>query len=154
SRAPIFIVGLPRSGSTLLEQILASHSRVEGTMELPNIITIVHQLDDLAGNRDGYPETLAGRPSAQLSSLGERYPEETAPLRTGREHFTDKLPHNFSPVGLIQAILPNAKITDARRHPMDACFSTFKQHFFAGQTFSYSLEDLGRYYRCYLSLMD
>ena len=154
SRAPIFIVGLPRSGSTLLEQILASHSLVEGTMELPNIITIVHQLDDLAGNRDGYPETLARLPSAQLSALGERYLEETAPLRTGREHFTDKLPNNFSHVGLIQTILPNATIIDARRHPMDACFSTFKQHFFAGQTFSYSLEDLGRYYRCYLSLMD
>ncbi len=154
SRAPIFIVGLPRSGSTLLEQILASHSRVEGTMELPNIITFVHQFDDLGGNRDGYPNTLKGVPSAQLSALGGRYLEETAPLRIGREHFIDKLPNNFSHIGLIQTILPHATIIDARRHPMDACFSTFKQHFAAGQTFSYSLDDLGRYYRCYLSLMD
>ena len=148
SAAPIFIVGLPRSGSTLLEQILASHSRVEGTMELPNIITFVHQFDDMAANRDAYPEILGQIPPAQLSALGTRYLEETAPLRTGREHFTDKLPNNFSHVGLIHAILPHATIIDARRHPMDACFSTFKQHFAAGQTFSYSLEDLGRYYRC------
>jgi tetratricopeptide (TPR) repeat protein len=154
SPAPIFIVGLPRSGSTLLEQILASHSRVEGTMELPNIITFVHQFDDMAANRDAYPEILGDIPPAQLTALGTRYLEETAPLRTGREHFTDKLPNNFSHVGLIQAILPHATIIDARRHPMDACFSTFKQHFAAGQTFSYSLEDLGRYYRSYLSLMD
>ena len=101
-----------------------------------------------------YPEILRQIPPAQLSALGTRYLEETAPLRTGREHFTDKLPNNFSHVGLIQAILPHATIIDARRHPMDACFSTFKQHFAAGQTFSYDLEDLGRYYRCYLSLMD
>ena len=89
-----------------------------------------------------------------LAALGSRYLEETAPLRTGREHFTDKLPNNFSHVGLIHAILPHATIIDARRHPMDCCFSTFKQHFAEGQTFSYDLEDLGRYYRCYLSLMD
>ena len=106
------------------------------------------------GNRDGYPETLKGVSSAELSALGERYLEETAPLRIGREHFIDKLPNNFSHIGLIQTILPHATIIDARRHPMDACFSTFKQHFAAGQTFSYSLDDLGRYYRCYLSLMD
>ena len=154
SRAPIFIVGLPRSGSTLLEQILASHSRVEGTMELPNIITFVHQFDDLGGKRDGYPDTLKDVSSAELSALGERYLEETAPLRIGREHFIDKLPNNFSHIGFIQTILPHATIIDARRHPMDTCFSTFKQHFAAGQTFSYSLDDLGRYYRCYLSLMD
>ena len=155
SRAPVFIVGLPRSGSTLLEQILASHSRVEGTMELPNIITYVHQLDDLAANRDGYPQTLNDIPPAQLGLLGSRYLEDTAPLRAAqREHFTDKLPNNFSHIGFIHAILPHATVIDARRHPMDACFSTFKQHFAAGQTFSYSLEDLGRYYRCYLSLMD
>jgi tetratricopeptide (TPR) repeat protein len=154
SRAPIFIVGLPRSGSTLVEQILASHSRVEGTMELPNILNIVAQLDDLAARREGYPETLGAVPAAQLTALGSRYLEETAPLRSGREHFTDKLPNNFSHVGLIHAILPGAIIIDARRHPLDACFSTFKQHFAEGQTFSYDLEDLGRYYRCYLALMD
>jgi tetratricopeptide (TPR) repeat protein len=153
-RAPIFIVGLPRSGSTLVEQILASHSRVEGTMELPNIINITRQFDDMAAARDGYPETVGAAPIGLLTALGNRYLQETAPLRTGRQHFTDKLPNNFSHVGLIQAILPQATIIDARRHPMDCCFSTFKQHFAEGQTFSYDLEDLGRYYRCYLSLMD
>jgi tetratricopeptide (TPR) repeat protein len=154
SPAPIFIVGLPRSGSTLLEQILASHSQVEGTMELPNILNLVAQFDDLAPGRDGYPETVGRASFAQLAALGRRYLEETAPLRTGRAHFTDKLPNNFSHVGLISAILPRARVIDARRHPMDACFSTFKQNFAEGQTFSYDLTDLGRYYRCYLSLMD
>lgn len=154
SAAPIFIVGLPRSGSTLVEQILASHSRVEGTMELPNIINIAHQFDDMAPDRDGYPETVGTAPAGVLTALGSRYLEETRPLRTGREHFTDKLPNNFSHIGLIHAILPHCTIIDARRHPMDSCFSTFKQHFAEGQTFSYDLSDLGRYYRCYLSLMD
>jgi tetratricopeptide (TPR) repeat protein len=154
SPAPIFIVGLPRSGSTLLEQILASHSQVEGTMELPNMIIMVGQFEDLTATRDGYPDTVAGASLAQLTALGRRYLEETALLRSGREHFTDKLPNNFSHIGLIHAILPKATIIDARRHPMDACFSTFKQHFAEGQTFSYDLADLGRYYRSYLSLMD
>jgi tetratricopeptide (TPR) repeat protein len=154
STAPIFIVGLPRSGSTLVEQILASHSRVEGTMELPNVISITHQFDDMVASRDGYPETIGNVPVGLLAALGSRYLDETAPLRTGSEHFTDKLPNNFSHVGLIHAILPHATIIDARRHPMDCCFSTFRQHFAEGQTFSYDLEDLGRYYRCYLSLMD
>lgn len=154
SGAPIFIVGLPRSGSTLVEQILASHSRVEGTMELPNIITIAHEFEDMAADRDGYPESVGTIAAAQFTAFGSRYLEETAPLRSGREHFTDKLPNNFSHVGLIHTILPHASIIDARRHPMDSCFSTFKQHFAEGQTFSYDLQDLGRYYRCYLSLMD
>ena len=155
SPAPIFIVGLPRSGSTLIEQILASHSRVEGTMELPNILNLVAQFDDLAATRDGYPETLGPATPAQLTALGGRYLEETAPLlRSGRDHFTDKMPNNFSHVGLIHAILPQATVIDARRHPLDACFSTFKQHFAEGQGFSNDLEDLGRYYRCYLALMD
>jgi hypothetical protein len=137
-----------------VEQILASHSRVEGTMELPNIINITHQFDDMLASRDGYPETVGTAPPGLLTALGSRYLEETAPLRTAREHFTDKLPNNFSHVGLIHSILPHATIIDARRHPMDCCFSTFKQHFAEGQTFSYDLNDLGRYYRCYLSLMD
>jgi tetratricopeptide (TPR) repeat protein len=154
SPAPIFIVGLPRSGSTLIEQILASHSRVEGTMELPNIITITHQFEDMEAGRDGYPETVGTAPPGLFAALGNRYLEETAPLRGGRERFTDKLPNNFSHVGLIHAILPQATIIDARRHPMDTCFSVFKQHFAEGQTFGYDLEDLGRYYRCYLALMD
>src|SRR2546430_13815492 len=104
--------------------------------------------------RSGYPESVGSVSEAQLSALGRRYIEETAPLRRGRERFTDKLPNNFSHVGLIHAILPGATIIDARVHPMDSCFSTFKQHFAEGQTFSYDLQDLGRYYRCYLALMD
>jgi tetratricopeptide (TPR) repeat protein len=154
SPGPIFIVGLPRSGSTLIEQILASHSQVEGTMELPNILIITRELDALAPDRNGYPETLRRLPDAQLTALGSRYLAQTAPLRHGHEHFTDKLPNNFSHIGLIHAILPRAILIDARRHPMDACFSTFKQHFAQGQTFSYDLGDLGRYYRCYLAMMD
>jgi len=154
SAAPIFIVGLPRSGSTLIEQILASHSRVEGTMELPNIITLVHQFDDMVPGRNGYPETVGRIPPGQFAALGARYLEDTAALRTGRDRFTDKMPNNFSHVGLIRAILPNATVIDARRHPLDACFSTFKQHFAQGQAFSYDLRDLGRYYRAYLALMD
>jgi tetratricopeptide (TPR) repeat protein len=154
SAAPIFIVGLPRSGSTLVEQILASHSQVEGTMELPNILNIVRDLDDLGAGRDGYPERIATLAEERFASFGARYLEETAALREGRVHFTDKLPNNFSHVGLIQLILPNAIIIDARRHPMDCCFSTYKQHFAEGQTFSYDLGDLGRYYREYLALMD
>jgi tetratricopeptide (TPR) repeat protein len=153
--APIFIVGLPRSGSTLIEQILASHSRVEGTMELPNIVNIVGELDDMGAARDGYPESVARVSAAQLAALGRRYLAETSPLRRGgRERFTDKLPNNFSHIGLIHVMLPNATIIDARRHPMDACFSTFRQYFAQGQVFSYDLNILGRYYRSYLSLMD
>jgi tetratricopeptide (TPR) repeat protein len=154
SNAPIFIVGLPRSGSTLVEQILASHSLVEGTMELPNVLNLVREFDDLSPARDGYPESVRAAAAAQLRTLGNRYIEETAPLRVGRPHFTDKLPNNFSHIGLIHAILPQAIVIDARRHPMDSCLSTFKQHFAEGQTFSYDLDDLGRYYRCYLALMD
>jgi tetratricopeptide (TPR) repeat protein len=153
-RAPIFIVGLPRSGSTLVEQILASHPRVEGTMELPNILRVVHEFDDLSETRDGYPETVRGATSEQLTALGTRYLAQVAPLRQGRERLTDKLPNNFSHIGLIHVMLPHATIIDARRHPMDSCFSTFKQHFAEGQTFSYDLGVLGRYYRSYLSLMD
>jgi tetratricopeptide (TPR) repeat protein len=154
SGAPIFIVGLPRSGSTLIEQILASHSRVEGTMELPNILNVVREFDHAVPNRDGYPETVRSATVERLRTLGARYLAETAPLRLGRDRFTDKLPNNFSHVGLIHSILPRATIIDARRHPMDSCFSTFKQHFAEGQTFSYNLDHLGCYYRCYLSLMD
>lgn len=123
-------------------------------MELPNILNIVAQFDDLLASRDGYPETVGRASAAQLRGLGERYLAETAPLRSGLAYFTDKLPNNFSHIGLIHAILPNAKIIDARRHPMDACFSTFKQYFAEGQTFSYDLEDLGRYYCSYVALMD
>jgi tetratricopeptide (TPR) repeat protein len=152
--APIFVVGLPRSGSTLVEQILASHSSVEGTFELPNVLTIVRELDHANPEHDAYPERVNSIPLAQFALLGRRYIEETAPLRSGRRHFIDKMPNNFSHVGLIHSMLPDAIIIDVRRHPMDSCFSTYKQHFAEGQSFSYDLDDLGRYYRCYLSLMD
>jgi tetratricopeptide (TPR) repeat protein len=152
--APIFIVGLPRSGSTLVEQILASHSRVEGTMELHNILAMVRELDHRQADRDGYPESIGPLGTAELTALGQRYIEETRAVRTGKPRFIDKMPNNFSHVGLIHAILPAARIVDVRRHPMDACFSNYKQYFAQGQSFSYDLGDLGRYYRCYLALMD
>jgi tetratricopeptide (TPR) repeat protein len=151
---PIFIVGLPRSGSTLVEQILASHSQVEGTMELPNVPTMVREFDHIDGRADGYPEKVRDVPAETFAALGRRYLDETRPIRAGQPRFIDKMPNNFSHVALIHSILPSATIIDVRRHPMDSCFSTYKQHFAEGQSFSYDLEDLGRYYRCYLSLMD
>jgi tetratricopeptide (TPR) repeat protein len=152
--APVFILGLPRSGSTLIEQILASHSQIEGTMELHNVLAMVREFDHVGADRDGYPESVRALSADELTGLGRRYIEETRALRTGKPRFIDKMPNNFSHVGLIHAILPNARIIDARRHPMDACFSNYKQHFAHGQSFSYDLTDLGRYYRCYLALMD
>jgi outer membrane receptor protein involved in Fe transport/tetratricopeptide (TPR) repeat protein len=152
--SPIFIVGLPRSGSTLVEQILASHSAVEGTMELPNIPAYVHELDALGADHDAYPDSACAAPPAVFGALGRRYVAETRPLRTGRLHFIDKMPNNFVHVGLIHAMLPDAVVIDVRRHPMDACLSCYRQHFAAGQAFSYDLAGLGRYYRQYLSVMD
>jgi hypothetical protein len=114
----------------------------------------VREFDHADAVHDAYPEIVCTAPAEHLGNLGRRYIEETAPLRGARPHFIDKMPNNFSHVGLIQAILPRAVIVDVRRHPMDACFSTYKQHFAEGQSFSYDLEDLGRYYRCYLNLMD
>jgi len=153
---PIFIVGLPRSGSTLIEQMLASHSAVEGTMELSDIGLIAKALT--GSQADGaplqYPNTLAGLGADQLRALGEQFLADTRVHRPkGRAFFTDKMPSNFQHIGLIQLILPNAKIIDARRHPLGACFSAFKQHFAMGQNFSYDLTDLGRYYRDYVELM-
>lgn len=152
--SPIFIIGLPRSGSTLVEQILASHSCIEGTMELPNILTYVREFEQLSADGDAYPESLRAAPRAVLEALGRRYLEETRPLRRGRARFIDKLPNNFSHIGLIHAMLPHATIIDVRRHPMDAGLSCFKQCFAAGQTFTYDLAGLGRYYRQYLAVMD
>jgi predicted Zn-dependent protease len=153
---PIFILGLPRSGSTLIEQILASHSMVEGTMELPDIPMIARELAARDGNEaDGrFFEAVAALTPAELRELGERYLARTrAVRRSGTPFFVDKMPNNCLYVGLIQLMLPNARIIDARRHPLGCCLSCFKQHFARGQSFTYDLEDLGRYYRDYVALM-
>ena len=148
---PIFIVGLPRAGSTLIEQILASHSQVEGTMELPDIPAIAKSL---AQSGQTYLEGVDQLTAAQCTALGERYLAQTrVQRRTAAPFFIDKMPNNFAHLGLIHLLLPNAKIIDARRHPLGCCFSGFKQHFARGQNFSYSQEDLGRYYRDYVELM-
>ncbi|HEX4181025.1 MAG TPA: sulfotransferase [Caulobacteraceae bacterium] len=145
---PIFIVGLPRSGSTLIEQILASHSAVEGTMELPDIGFIAR------GMGDGYPDALADLGAGRVAALGDGFIAATRGHRKlGRRLFIDKMPNNFHHLGLIHLILPGARIIDARRHPLGSCFSAFKQHFAQGQPFSYDLTDLGRYYRDYVELM-
>jgi tetratricopeptide (TPR) repeat protein len=153
---PIFIVGLPRSGSTLLEQILSSHSQVEGTMELPDVIGIARELGGRRGKaqESKYPEILATMGAADLAALGARYLEQTRVQRkTTSPFFIDKMPNNFAHVGLIHLMLPNAKIVDARRHPLACCFSAFKQHFARGQHFTFDLADIGRYYRDYVELM-
>ena len=153
---PIFIVGLPRAGSTLVEQILSSHSQVEGTMELPDIAAIVQGLTRHGGDTEGarYPEVVASLGRDELRALGEQYLARTRIQRKrGTPFFVDKMPNNWAYVGLIALMLPNAKIIDARRHPLSCCFSGFKQHFARGQHFSYSLEDIGRYYRDYATLM-
>jgi hypothetical protein len=146
---------MPRAGSTLLEQILASHSKVEGTMELPDIMAIARRLTSARAHdgESGYPAALSTLTSADLEALGSLYLERTAIVRSGAPHFIDKMPNNFAYVGLIHLILPNAKILDARRHSMACCFSVFKQLFAHGQAFSYSLEEIGRYYRDYVDLM-
>ena len=154
---PIFIVGLPRAGSTLLEQILASHSQVEGTMELAEIPRLALHLSGREGNtqESAYPGVLADLPPERFRELGEKYLADTRVLRSGgKPHFIDKMPNNFRHVGLLHLMLPNARIIDARREPMACCFSNFKQLFASGQEFTYSLEDIGRYYRAYLRLMD
>lgn len=144
--APIFIVGMPRAGSTLVEQILASHSQVEGTSELPDIPVLARV--------DGYPASVADLSAEALRDLGERYLERTrVQRRTGRPMFVDKLPNNWAHVPFIHLILPSAIIIDARRHPLACCWSNYKQHFARGQAFAYDLSDLGRYYADYVRLM-
>ncbi len=153
---PIFILGLPRAGSTLLEQILASHSQVDGTLELPNILSLSHKLrrGDQIGATSLYPGVLTELDEAELRAYGEQYINDTRIHRQSAPYFIDKMPNNFRHIGLIKLILPNAKIIDARRHPMSCCFSGYKQLFAEGQEFSYSLEDIGRYYRDYVDLMN
>jgi predicted Zn-dependent protease len=153
---PIFIVGLPRSGSTLVEQILSSHSSIEGTMELSDIMSLAQRLGGKhkKDERSAYPETLATLARDEMAALGREYLDRTRIQRhLGRPFFIDKMPNNFMHVGFIHLILPNAKIIDARRHPLSCCLSNFKQHFARGQNFTYSLTDIGRYYFDYVELM-
>jgi len=153
---PIFIVGLPRAGSTLVEQILASHSQVEGTQELPDIIALARRLGGKArkASESQYPEVLADLGPRELTALGEEYMARAEPHRKlGRPFFIDKMPNNWAHLGLIHLALPNAKIIDARRHPLGCCFSGFKQHFARGQGFTYDLSDLGRYYAAYVDYL-
>ncbi len=153
---PIFIVGLPRAGSTLLEQILSSHSEVDGTLELPNILSLSQRLRRRARQEGAteYPGILNELSDEECDAFGREYIDDTRIHRQGAPFFIDKMPNNFRHIGLIQLILPNAKIIDARRHPMACCFSGYKQLFAEGQEFTYDLADAGRYYRDYVELMD
>ena len=156
SSEPIFVLGLPRAGSTLIEQILASHSMVEGTNELPNIISIAHKLNQRrVQNKDSkYPDILLSMSSPDLKNLGAKYIDDAKVFRTGKEYFIDKMPNNFRHIGLIKLILPNAKIIDIRRNSMSCCFSCYKQLFAEGQEFTYDFNDLATYYNGYVELMD
>ncbi|MGB2480186.1 MAG: tetratricopeptide repeat-containing sulfotransferase family protein [Pseudomonadales bacterium] len=152
---PIFVVGLPRAGSTLLEQILASHPLVDGTQELPNIAAFAFELDGRRRLQDDpqYPACLSSISDEALRDMGQKYLDDTRIHRGNAPFFIDKMPNNFRHIGLIKLILPNAKIIDARRHPLACCFSGFKQLFASGQEFSYGLEDIGHYYQDYIDLM-
>ena len=156
SNEPVFIVGLPRAGSTLLEQILASHPMVDGTIELPDIMSQAqklggrHKIDE----ESRYPPILETLDQQQFERFGNQYLKSTRVYRKDGIYFTDKMPNNFRHIGLIQLMFPNCKIVDARRHPMACCFSNFKQLFGDGQEFSYGLEEVGRYYSGYVELMD
>ena len=152
--APIFIVGLPRAGSTLLEQILASHSQIEGTSELPHIMAFARRLSGNKRAAPEYPANLQSLDVATLTALGNEFIKETQIHRTGTPYFIDKMPNNFRHLGLIKKILPHAKIIDARREPMACCFSGYKQLFAEGQEFSYRQTDIARYYDDYIRLMD
>jgi tetratricopeptide (TPR) repeat protein len=154
STAPIFIVGLPRSGSTLIEQILASHSQVEGTAELPVLMRLAYSIGRYRPDHNGYPESVVDLRGKDLKAYGRQYLDEARSYRvTDRPYFTDKLPNNFSHVGLLHLILPNARIINARRHPFDTCLGGYKQLFGKGQTFTYDMVDLSAYYRQYHETM-
>jgi tetratricopeptide (TPR) repeat protein len=156
SREPIFILGMPRAGSTLLEQILASHSQVEGTQELANVPRAVLDLQgyDPDLNDPRYPKCLLEMPAEAFQSLGDKYLADTRIYRTDKPRFIDKMPNNFRHIGLIHLMLPNARIIDARREPMACCFGNLKQLYARGQEFAYSIDDIARYYRTYLELME
>jgi tetratricopeptide (TPR) repeat protein len=156
SNEPIFILGLPRVGSTLVEQILASHSMVDATNELPNILATAHKLN-LRRAQDSssrYPDILLSLSAPQLKLIGENYISDSEIFRSGSQYFIDKMPNNFRHIGLIKLILPNAKIIDIRRNSMSACFSCYKQLFAEGQEFTYSQKRLALYYNNYVELMD
>jgi tetratricopeptide (TPR) repeat protein len=152
---PIFILGLPRAGSTLLEQILASHSQVDGTMELHELLGLAQRLRGRSTGEDSaYPSILHELDDSYYARFGQKFIADTRVYRGQAPFFIDKMPNNFLHIGLIRLILPNAKVIDARRHPMACCFSGFKQLFGEGQDFTYGLEAIGRYYADYVRLMD
>jgi tetratricopeptide (TPR) repeat protein len=153
TKDPIFILGLPRSGSTLIEQILSSHSLIEGTQELPNIMGISREIKSMDIDKK-YPSNIKLLNDDDFYNYGLKYINETKWTRSDKPYFIDKMPNNYIHIGLIKLILPNAKIIDARRNPMDACFSCFKQYFARGQHFTYDLDDIARYYKDYERLMD
>ena len=156
TRDPVFILGLPRAGSTLIEQILASHSMIDGTLELPNILSMAQSLrgDDIYGKEGNYPKSMESLTLEQRGNFGKSFIEETRMHRKDAPMFTDKMPNNFRHIGLIHLIMPNAKIIDARRYPLDCCFSMFKQLFAQGQEFTYGLREAGSYYKSYVKLMN
>ena len=152
--APILIVGLPRSGSTLIEQILASHSMVEGTMELPDLARTIGELSKRAPGKSEYPEAARPLDEAAVRALGQGYLDSTMRYRTPLPRFIDKMPNNFASIGFLRLILPNAKVINARRHPLDSCLGSYKQLFFKGQSFTYDPFELGHYYLQYQRIMD
>ena len=153
-KSPILIVGLPRSGSTLIEQIVASHSQVEGTHELHDLPQLVDALNKKNANGLHFPDNIPDFNPQAWSRLGDQYLERTLKYRSGAPRFIDKNPNNFIYIGLLHLMLPNAKIINARRHPLDSCFGSYKQLFASGQPFSYDLTELGEYYLQYQTLMD
>ena len=156
TKDPIFILGLPRAGSTLIEQILASHSMIDGTLELPNILSMAQSLrgDDIYGKEGNYPKSMENLSPEKRIAMGEKFISDTSMHRNEAPRFTDKMPNNFRHIGLIHLIMPNAKIIDARRYPLDCCFSMFKQLFAQGQEFTYGLTEAGSYYKSYIKLMN
>ena len=156
TKDPIFILGLPRAGSTLIEQILASHSMIDGTLELPNILSMAQSLrgDDIYGKEGNYPKSMENLSLEKRIAMGEKFISDTSMHRNKAPRFTDKMPNNFRHIGLIHLIMPNAKIIDARRYPLDCCFSMFKQLFAQGQEFTYGLTEAGSYYKSYIKLMN
>ena len=153
--APIFVLGLPRSGSTLVEQVLASHSQVEGTSELPYLGRVATSLNRNRPDGVNYPKAVRELEAENFAALGEDYVRYAQLHRTeGKPFFVDKMPNNFPTIGFLHLILPNARIIDARRHPLDACVGNYRQHYARGQTFAYDLTDIGEYYLQYQRMMD